>query len=109
MNTACFKETFRVGQTDFRNTAKFQTQNYLVLTFSSLLVASIAPKVCVLVSRGVKFRPNPFLNSPRCIETARQADTRTPGQVCHLLGSLLHRAKGRDRPTPRIVLDILGV
>ena len=43
-NMNCLRNAFRVGQTDFRKTARCQAQNYLLLIFSGMLVASMAMK-----------------------------------------------------------------
>ena len=43
-NLACLEHAFYVGETDFRKTARCQAQNYLLLIFSGVLVASMALK-----------------------------------------------------------------
>ena len=41
---ACLNNAFLVGEVDFRKTARCQVQNWLLIFFSALLMASIALK-----------------------------------------------------------------
>lgn len=43
-NMACLNNAFMVGETDFRKSARCQVQNYLLLAFSSVILATIASK-----------------------------------------------------------------
>jgi chitin synthase len=43
-HNACLKNTFFVGETDFRVTARCQVQNYFLLAASIILVSTIAAK-----------------------------------------------------------------
>ena len=43
-NLACLNNAFVVGSVDFRKTARCQVQNWLLIFFSALLMASIALK-----------------------------------------------------------------
>ena len=54
-NMACIKNTFYLGETDFRKTPRCTVQSYLLLVFTGILCASIALKceccVCLTGSR----------------------------------------------------------
>ena len=43
-NMACLDNAFYVGRTDFRKTAKCQVQNYLLLAFTIVILATVAAK-----------------------------------------------------------------
>lgn len=47
-NMACLGNAFLVAETDFRKSARCQVQNYLLLAFSSIILATIASK-CELI------------------------------------------------------------
>ena len=49
-NLNCLKNAFRLGQTDFRKTARCQAQNYLLLIFSGIIVGSMTLK-CMVQTR----------------------------------------------------------
>lgn len=46
-NTNCLKNAFFLGGTDFRKTARCQVQNYILIIFSGILMASMGLK-CAL-------------------------------------------------------------
>jgi chitin synthase len=41
----CLKNVFYVGELDFKKTARCQVQNILLIIFSAILMASMAPSV----------------------------------------------------------------
>lgn len=49
LNTACLENTFRVGEVDFRKTARCQVQNFLLLAFSSLIFFTIGIKCITFI------------------------------------------------------------
>ena len=49
-NLNCLKNTFYLGERDFRSSAKCQVQNILLLVFSIILVVTIAAKCMCLLS-----------------------------------------------------------
>lgn len=49
-NTVCLKNVFGIGQIDFRKTARCQTQNYLLIVMSGILMASIGLKCTFTLS-----------------------------------------------------------
>ena len=53
-NMACLRNAFYLGETDFRKTARCQVQNYMLLAFSSIILATIALK-CKWISHFVAF------------------------------------------------------
>ncbi|GAA96153.1 glycosyltransferase family 2 protein [Mixia osmundae IAM 14324] len=120
----CMNNLFAVGQYDFRNTARCQVQNYLLLAFSCMIVATIGAKFLAALQLGSKRQPEQrdkfvILQVPcytegedslrKTIESlaALQYDDKRKLMVVICDGMII--GSGNDRPTPRIVLDILGV
>lgn len=120
----CLDNTFYVGMTDFRDTPRCQVNNYLLLAFTIILCTVILTKFLAALQFGSKRRPAPQDKFVIC-----QVPAYTEGED-HLrkgldsLTSLAYDNKrklicvicdgmivggGNDRPTPKIVLDILGV
>jgi chitin synthase len=120
----CIKETFFVGKPDFRTSAKCQTINYVLLAFTVLIAAVIIVKFVSALQFGSKRRPSPqdkfvICQVPAYTEgedslrkaldslTALQYDNKRK-LICVICDGVIIGA-GNDRPTPKIVLDILGV
>jgi chitin synthase len=120
----CLQNYFYVGRTDFRTTARCQVNNYILLAFTIILCAVIGIKFLSALQLGSKRKPSPQDKFVIC-----QVPAYTEGEE-HLrkgldsLTSLAYDNKrklicvicdgmvvggGNDRPTPKIVLDILGV
>ncbi|KAI1265791.1 glycosyltransferase family 2 protein [Xylariaceae sp. FL1019] len=120
----CIKETFYVGKPDFRNSARCQAINYALLAFTILVGSVILVKFVAALQFGSKRRPSPqdkfvICQVPAYTEgedslrnaldslTALQYDNKRK-LICVICDGVIVGA-GNDRPTPKIVLDILGV
>ncbi|KAI0453631.1 glycosyltransferase family 2 protein [Xylaria acuta] len=120
----CIKNTFYVGKPDFRNSPKCLTINYFLLAFTILIAAIIIVKFVSALQFGSKRRPSPqdkfvICQVPAYTEgedslrkaldslTALQYDNKRK-LICVICDGVIVGA-GNDRPTPKIVLDILGV
>lgn len=120
----CFENLFKVAETDFRKTARCQVQNYLLLAFAVILCATILVKFLAALQLGSKKRP---AQQDKFVICQVPAYTEGEDQLRKGLDSLTALAYdnkrklicvicdgmivggGNDRPTPKIVLDILGV
>ncbi|KAI3317466.1 glycosyltransferase family 2 protein [Xylariaceae sp. AK1471] len=120
----CIKETFYIGKPDFRTSAKCEAINYILLAFTVLIAAVIVIKFVSALQFGSKRRPSPqdkfvICQVPAYTEgedslrkaldslTALQYDNKRK-LICVICDGVIIGA-GNDRPTPKIVLDILGV
>ena len=120
----CLDNAFYQGKTDFRKTAKCQVNNYILLAFTIVLCAVILVKFLAALQLGSKRRPaaqDKFVicQVPAYTEgedhlrkgldslTALQYDNKRK-LICVICDGMIVGG-GNDRPTPKIVLDILGV
>jgi chitin synthase len=120
----CLDNTFYIGSTDFRTTARCQVNNYLLIAFAGVLCATIAVKFLAALQLGSKRRPaqqDKFVicQVPAYTEgedslrkgldslTALAYDNKRK-LICVICDGMIVGG-GNDRPTPKIVLDILGV
>ncbi|KAI4732119.1 chitin synthase [Aureobasidium sp. EXF-10728] len=122
--TQCLDNMFYSGKLDFRDSPRCQVNNYILLVFTIILCTVIVVKFLAALQFGSKPRPAPQDKFVIC-----QVPAYTEGED-HLrkgldsLTSLAYDNKrklicvicdgmivggGNDRPTPKIVLDILGV
>ncbi|KAF2664200.1 chitin synthase, class VI [Microthyrium microscopicum] len=120
----CLDNYFYIGTTDFRQTARCQVNNYILLTFTIILCSVIGIKFLSALQLGSKKRPSPQDKFVIC-----QVPAYTEGEdqlrkgldsltglaydnkrklICVICDGVIVGA-GNDRPTPKIVLDILGV
>ncbi|KAI9811878.1 MAG: hypothetical protein M1827_005229 [Pycnora praestabilis] len=123
-NLNCLNNRFYIGKTDFRKTAKCQVNNYILLSFTIILCAVILTKFLAALQLGSKRRPSPqdkfvICQVPAYTEgedhlrkaldslTALQYDNKRK-LICVICDGMIVGG-GNDRPTPKIVLDILGV
>ncbi|EKD21610.1 uncharacterized protein L3040_004834 [Drepanopeziza brunnea f. sp. 'multigermtubi'] len=123
-NLNCISNSWYVGIPDFRYTARCQANNYLLLAFTILLCAVILAKFLAALQFGSKRRPSPqdkfvICQVPAYTEgedslrkaldslTALQYDNKRK-LICVICDGMIVGG-GNDRPTPKIVLDILGV
>jgi len=123
-NYQCLTNLFYVGKTDFRNSARCRTNDYILLAFTIVLCAVIGIKFLAALQLGSKRRP---ANQDKFVICQVPAYTEGEDQLRKGLDSLTALAYdnkrklicvvcdgmivggGNDRPTPKIVLDILGV
>ena len=120
----CMDNVFFQGMTDFRKTAKCQVNNYILLGFTIILCTVILVKFLAALQLGSKRRPaaqDKFVicQVPAYTEgedqlrkgldslTALQYDNKRK-LICVMCDGMIVGG-GNDRPTPKIVLDILGV
>lgn len=120
----CIQEMFYKGKTDFRETPRCTVNNWILLAFAIILCAVILVKFLAALQFGSKKRPSAqdkfvICQVPAYTEgedslrkaldslTALQYDNKRKliAVVCD--GVIV--GEGNDRPTPKIVLDILGV
>ncbi|KAI9683446.1 MAG: hypothetical protein M1829_005518 [Trizodia sp. TS-e1964] len=123
-NLNCLENTFYVGKTDFRESARCQVNNWILLAFTILLVSVILVKFLAALQLGSKRRPTPqdkfvICQVPAYTEgedqlrkgldslTALEYDNKRK-LICVICDGMI-TGGGNDRPTPKIVLDILGV
>ncbi|KAJ3457407.1 hypothetical protein MRS44_014548 [Fusarium solani] len=121
---ACIKNIGYKGVTDFRDTPRCQVNNYLLLAFAAIICSVIAVKFISALQFGSKRRPSPqdkfvICQVPAYTEgedslrkaldslTALQYDNKRK-LICVICDGVIV-GQGNDRPTPKIVLDILGV
>lgn len=120
----CFEQSFYVGILDFRDSVRCQINNYLLLAFTIILCAVILAKFLSALQFGSKRRPSPqdkfvICQVPAYTEgedslrkaldslTALEYDNKRK-LICVICDGMIVGG-GNDRPTPKIVLDILGV
>ncbi|KAI9696260.1 MAG: hypothetical protein M1836_005813 [Candelina mexicana] len=120
----CLRNMAYVGKTDFRKTPRCQVNNWLLLAFSIILCTVILTKFLAALQLGSKKRPPPqdkfvICQVPAYTEGEDQLrkglDSLTSLQydnkrklICVICDGMIVGG-GNDRPTPKIVLDILGV
>jgi chitin synthase len=123
-NLNCLNNAFYVGIPDFRDSVKCQINNWILLAFTIILGSVILIKFFAALQLGSKRRPSPqdkfvICQVPAYTEgedslrkaldslTALQYDNKRK-LICVICDGMIVGA-GNDRPTPKIVLDILGV
>jgi len=123
-NLKCLDNVFYVGKTDFRDTPRCQVNNYILLAFTIILCAVILVKFLAALQFGPKRRPAAQDKFVICQVPAYTEGEDHLRKALDSLASLAYDNKkklicvicdgmitggGNDRPTPKIVLDILGV
>lgn len=120
----CLSNMFYVGKPDFRDSARCQVNNYILLAFTIIIGAVILIKFLSALQLGSKRRPaaqDKFVicQVPAYTEgedhlrkgldslTALAYDNKRK-LICVICDGMIVGG-GNDRPTPKIVLDILGV
>jgi len=124
LNYNCINNLFYTGKTDIRDTPVCEVQNYILLAFTIMLCAVILVKFLAALQLGSKSRPAPQDKFVIC-----QVPAYTEGEehlrkgldslaelkydnkrklICVICDGLV-TGGGNDRPTSKIVLDILGV
>ncbi|KAI1473814.1 glycosyltransferase family 2 protein [Daldinia sp. EC12] len=120
----CLDNLFYVGDVDTRNSTKCQFANYLVLAVSILLCTIIGFKFLAALQFGGKNIPenlDKFImcqipaytedeeSLRRAIDSAARMRYDDKRKLLVVICDGMIIGQGNDRPTPRIVLDILGV
>lgn len=120
----CIKSTFYVGIPDFRESPRCSVNNWILLGFTIIICSIILVRFLSALQLGSKRRPAPQDKFVICQvpaytegeESLRKAlDSLTALQydnkrklICVICDGIIV-GQGNDRPTPKIVLDILGV
>ncbi|KAF9007947.1 chitin synthase-domain-containing protein [Cyathus striatus] len=114
IHVVCLKNAFLAGQVDFRKSARCQVQNYLLIIASAVIMASMALKFLSALQLGSKRSPMPCYTEDedslrRTIDSLAALNYDDKRKLIFIIcdGNII--GSGNDRPTPRIVLDILGV
>ncbi|ORE10382.1 hypothetical protein BCV72DRAFT_26401 [Rhizopus microsporus var. microsporus] len=120
----CLRNLFFVGYVDSRNSTKCQFSEYLLLVVTCLLAAVIVFKFVAAIRFGGKRAPEEHDKFVICQVTCYTEDEESLRKTIDSIARLHYDDKrkllfvicdgmivgsGNDRPTPRIVLDILGV
>ncbi|KAI4210056.1 MAG: hypothetical protein LQ351_007046 [Letrouitia transgressa] len=120
----CLDNLFRVGSTDTRNSAQCLFAQYVLLAISILLASVIAFKFFAALQFGRKNIPenlDKFVicqvpaytededSLRRAIDSAARMKYDDKRKLLVVICDGMIIGQGNDRPTPRIVLDILGV
>ncbi|WRT63166.1 uncharacterized protein IL334_000069 [Kwoniella shivajii] len=123
-NLNCLDQAFYVGQLDFRKEAKCLVQNYILLAFSIIIMATIAAKFLAALQLGSKRQPELLDKFVICQVPCYTEGEESLKKTIDSLAALKYDDKrklifiicdgniigsGNNRPTPRIVLDLLGV
>ena len=120
----CLDNAFYQGKVDFRDAPNCQVNNYLLLAFTIILCSVILVKFLAALQLGSKRRPAPQDKFVICLVPAytegedqlrKSLDSLTGLQydnkrklICVICDGNI-TGGGNDRPTPKIILDILGV
>ncbi|KAK1759304.1 hypothetical protein QBC47DRAFT_293534 [Echria macrotheca] len=120
----CLDNLFYVGDVDTRNSVRCQFSEYLVLAVSILLASVIAFKFFAALQFGSKSMPENLDKFVMCqipaytededslrraIDSAARMRYDDKRKLLVIICDGMIIGQGNDRPTPRIVLDILGV
>ncbi|KAI1083650.1 glycosyltransferase family 2 protein [Whalleya microplaca] len=120
----CLDNLFYVGDVDTRNSTRCQFANYLILAVSILLCCVIGFKFFAALQFGSKNIPenlDKFImcqipaytededSLRRAIDSAARMRYDDKRKLLVIVCDGMIIGQGNDRPTPRIVLDILGV
>lgn len=123
-NMRCLNNLFYIGRTDFRKSARCQFNSYILPVFAGIVASVILVKFLAALQLGTKRRP---AMQDKFVICQVPAYTEGEDQLRKALDSLTalnydNKRKllcvvcdgmivggGNDKPTPSIVLDILGV
>lgn len=120
----CLDNLFYVGNLDTRNSPQCQFATYLLLAISAMMVSVILFKFFAALQFGRKNMPENLDKFVMCQVPAYTEDEESLRRAIESLARMKYDDKrkllvvicdgmiigqGNDRPTPRIVLDILGV
>ncbi|KAL6607420.1 chitin synthase-domain-containing protein [Neocallimastix sp. 'constans'] len=120
----CMKDIFFYAKIDHRNDLRCQLTNYILLIGSIILVSVIGVKFLAALRFGGKRDPEEYDKFVICQVPCYTEDDESLRKTIDSLSTMQYDDKrkllfiiadgmiigsGNDRPTPRIVLDILGV
>ncbi|GAA5957121.1 hypothetical protein JCM3765_005413 [Sporobolomyces pararoseus] len=119
----CLRNLFFIGKVDNRNSAQCQFSQYILIVLSCIMVAIIGFKFLAALQFGRKRKPEDYdkfviLQVPcytegeeslrNCIDSLTKLKYDDKRKLLMIIcdGNIV--GSGNDRPTPQIVLDILG-
>lgn len=120
----CLDYVFYKGKVDFRESPRCTVNNWILLSFAILICAVVLVKFLAALQLGSKRRPTPQDKFVICLVPAYTEGEDSLRKGLDSLTALQYDNKrklifvicdgmivggGNDRPTPKIVLDILGV
>ena len=121
---SCLDSVFYKGKVDFRDSPRCTVNNWILLSFTVLICAVVLVKFLAALQFGSKRRPAPQDKFVICLVPAYTEGEDSLRQGLDSLTALEYDNKrklifvicdgmivggGNDRPTPKIVLDVLGV
>ncbi|KAK0557735.1 Chitin synthase, class 8 [Tilletia horrida] len=119
----CMRNLFFIGKTDSRNSARCEFSRYLLLILSIMMVSIIAFKFLAALQFSKKRKPQEHDKFVICQVPCYTEGEDSMRKTINSLSALKYDDKrkllfiicdgmivgaGNDRPTPRIVLDVLG-
>ncbi|BGP14296.1 hypothetical protein JCM10213_007731 [Rhodosporidiobolus nylandii] len=119
----CLRNLFFVGKVDNRNSAQCQFSQYLLIVLSCVMVAITGFKFLAALQLGRKRKPEDYdkfviLQVPcytegeeslrNCIDSLTKLKYDDKRKLLCIICDGMIVGSGNDRPTPQIVLDILG-
>ncbi|KAJ2723206.1 hypothetical protein GGI07_002775 [Coemansia sp. Benny D115] len=123
-NYNCMKNLFYVGEVDDRQSVRCLFTNYMLLAFACVLMLVVLVKFLAALQFGNKKRPVPPSKFVVCQVPCYTEDDDSLLKTINSLTALEYQdnhkiifmicdgniiGSGNDKPTPRLVLDILGV
>ncbi|MBW0492481.1 hypothetical protein O181_032196 [Austropuccinia psidii MF-1] len=120
----CLRNMFYLGEIDFREGPKCTVANYILLAFTILIAAAVVAKFVAALQLGTKRMPELRDKFVICQVPCYTEGEESLKKTIDSLATLKYDDKrklifvicdgmiigsGNDRPTPRIVLDLLGV
>ena len=119
----CLRNLFFIGKLDHRNSAQCQFSRYILLAFSLVVVSIVGFKFIAALQFGRARQPEShdrfvILQVPcytegeeslrECMESLASLNYDDKRKLLWVICDGMIVGSGNDRPTPRIVLDILG-
>ncbi|CAG8567817.1 4403_t:CDS:2, partial [Scutellospora calospora] len=120
----CFNSVFYIGEMDFRQSFRCQFNNYILLVAACVMCSVILVKFLAALQLGARRKPEDHdkfvICQVPCYTEGEDSLKRTMDSLAALtyddkrkllffIADGMIVGSGNDRPTPRIVLDILGV
>ncbi|GAA5861276.1 hypothetical protein JCM8547_008542 [Rhodosporidiobolus lusitaniae] len=119
----CLRNLFFIGKVDNRNSAQCQFSQYILIALSCIMVAIVGFKFLAALQLGRKRKPEDYdkfviLQVPcytegeeslrACIDSLTKLKYDDKRKLLCIICDGMIVGSGNDRPTPQIVLDILG-
>ncbi|CAI2172505.1 17453_t:CDS:2 [Funneliformis geosporum] len=124
LSMQCLEQVFYVGKIDFRESFKCEFNNYVLLIAACLMCSVVLVKFLAALQLGARRKPEDHdkfvICQVPCYTEGEDSLKRTMDSLAALtyddkrkllffISDGMIVGSGNDRPTPRIVLDILGV